>query len=377
MAEQVRRRLDGVHVHPLLMDGTVAAALAVAAVGQLVYEHPAGEGLRLALAAMAPAPLLLRRRYPIGCTLLQIGCLVGLLMSPPLGDFFAVLLGFYSIGALSRWRVASLAYVVAGQVALLLAVPEARPPIPDRFQNLMLATGLWLVGNAVRSLRQGMEQVERERRLAAQMAAAEERSRIARELHDVVAHSVGVMVVQAGAARRTLDRQPEQAVAVLRSVEAVGREALAELRHMLGLLSGDQTDTGLRPLPSLRDLDALIERVRAAGLPVTSRVEDEPRALGPSVELTAYRIVQEALTNTLKHAPGARAEVVVSYRGHELAVEVADAGGRPAAGPPAGAGRGLIGMRERVAMLGGDLEAGKRGDGFRVSARLPLEPSQG
>ncbi len=248
----------------------------------------------------------------------------------------------------------------------------------------MIGFGLWLAGSAVRSwrgraraLEERAQALERERELAARVAVADERARIARELHDVVAHSVSVMVVQAGAARRALGHRPEQAGEAMRAVETAGREALGELRRLLTVLADGRADAGLDPQPGLGELDALIERVRSAGLQVAKTVEGEPQPLSPGIDLAAYRIVQEALTNTLRHAPGARARVTIRYLEHELNLDIADVGGGPPPASSAGAGRGLIGMRERVAMLGGELEVGRREGGFRVSARLPLEPARG
>jgi signal transduction histidine kinase len=206
------------------------------------------------------------------------------------------------------------------------------------------------------------------------VARADERQRIARELHDVVAHSVSVMVVQAGAARTMLTRQPSQAAESLLAVEASGREALSELRNMLGLLTEVEPEPELAPQPGLEQLDALVARVKQAGLPVDVRVEgSRPGDLSPGLDLTAYRIVQEALTNTLKYANGATAEVHVVYGAHDLCVEVVDSGGTVLTNR-GGSGRGLLGMRERVALYGGQLDAGQRpGGGFSVRASLPVQ----
>ena len=242
-------------------------------------------------------------------------------------------------------------------------------------------------------------QLAEEQELRSRWAVAAERSRIARELHDVVAHSVSVMVVQAGAARRTLAASPGQAATALGQIESTGRQALVELRRLLGLLrddDGQATDAVLAPQPSLANLESLAAAAREAGLPVEVTVEGEPRPLPAGVDLSAYRIVQEALTNSLKHAGPARARVRVCYGREALEVQVTDdgLGGRSAArageglvvvtvGPDGelqlpgrrdGGGHGLIGMRERVALFGGALEAGADpGGGYRVAARLPLD----
>jgi signal transduction histidine kinase len=218
---------------------------------------------------------------------------------------------------------------------------------------------------------------------------AEERGRIARELHDVVAHSVSVMTVQAGAARRTLAASPDQAAAALGQIESTGRQALVELRRLLGLLrDGDQQDVAaLAPQPGLDHLESLTAAAREAGLPVEVTVEGDPRPLPAGVDLSAYRIVQEALTNSLRHAGPARAQVRIRYGREDLEVQVTDDGngvesavGRRSTDSdrsdrwPDRSGHGHIGMRERVAMFGGTLETGVRpGGGYRVAARLPLD----
>ncbi|GAA4938720.1 hypothetical protein GCM10023334_049200 [Nonomuraea thailandensis] len=262
--------------------------------------------------------------------------------------------------------------------------------------------------------------LERERDRAARAAVDAERARIAAELHDIVSHNVSLMVVQAGAAREVLPTMPGEAETALRAVEAAGRDAMTELRHLLGLLApspdGDDGDgAGLAPQPGLGQLGALADRIAFAGLPVEVRISGEPRPVPAGIDVTAYRIVQEALTNALKHGEAARAEVSVRYTDQYLRVEVLNSGpsvltgatprhdGERQAGGPArgrdgasgrdgarsggtsgggrdgartggGAGRGLVGLRERVAVYGGDLDARRRlGGGYRVRARIPLE----
>ncbi len=219
--------------------------------------------------------------------------------------------------------------------------------------------------------------LDRERELAAKDAVALERSRIARELHDVVAHSMSVMVVQAGAARSVLRRDPEGAERALRSIEESGRTGLAELRRLLA--AGGEAEPSLAPQPGVDRLDELLERMRATGLDVELVVEGQPRPLATSVDLSTYRIVQEALTNALKHGgDGVHARVGLRYDDGEITVEVVDDGRGPGTGDVDGGGRGLIGMRERVAFVGGDLETGARpGGGFVVRARIPLDAPGG
>jgi signal transduction histidine kinase len=225
--------------------------------------------------------------------------------------------------------------------------------------------------------------MERERERAARSAVEAERSRIAAELHDIVSHNVSLMMVQAGAAREVLATMPGEADAAMSAVETAGREAMTELRHLLGLLApapnGDDEPGGREsPQPSLSRLSPLIDRIAFAGLPVEVRISGEPRPLPAGIDVTAYRIIQEALTTTLKHGSEARAEVTVRYTDHYLRVEVLNSGpsvlggGRAMLTPAAadGAGRGLTGLRERVAVYGGDVDARRRlGGGFRVRAR--------
>jgi signal transduction histidine kinase len=220
-------------------------------------------------------------------------------------------------------------------------------------------------------LRDRASRLEREREERAATAVVQERGRIARELHDVVAHGVSVMVVQAQAGPRLLG-DAELARAAFRSIEASGREALVELRRLLGILRTGDEQLAIGPQPGLDSLDSLVEQVREAGLPVVLTIEGEQAPLPPGVDLSAYRIVQEALTNSLKHAGRAEAEIVIRYTASALELRIADNGAPPPANGN-GTGHGLVGMRERVALYGGSLETGvvEQG-GYEVRARLPL-----
>ncbi|MFE3558134.1 sensor histidine kinase [Streptomyces sp. NPDC059193] len=242
--------------------------------------------------------------------------------------------------------------------------------------------------------------LERERESAARAAVDAERARIAAELHDIVSHNVSLMVVQAGAAREVVDSMPAEAAAAMAAVERAGRTTMTELRHLLGLLAPAQDGRDepyaagpaaeLSPQPSLVRLGPLIDKFAFAGLPVEVRVSGDPRPLPAGIDVTAYRIIQEALTNALKHGDGGKTEVTVRYADHALRVEVLTtgpsvlrdgargrdgaAGGGDAAPRAEGTGRGLLGLRERVAVYGGDLDARRRlGGGYRVRARLPLD----
>jgi signal transduction histidine kinase len=223
------------------------------------------------------------------------------------------------------------------------------------------------------------ERLEVEREAQAASAVADERRRIARELHDVVAHSLSVMVVQSGAARRVLDEDPDEAVTALAEVERSGRQALSELRRLLGLMRDSDADAAVRePQPTLAGLDDLIQRARAAGLPTELRQEGTPFPLPMGCDLAAYRVVQESLTNALKHAgDGARAKVLLRWTDEHLELDISDTGKGLAATPSDDGGplgQGLVGMRERVALCGGDLQAGPRASGgFRVHATIPKD----
>jgi signal transduction histidine kinase len=250
---------------------------------------------------------------------------------------------------------------------------------------LPLAAG-WFVGDAVAARRRYLaglaEQADRERAAEAERArqqVRDERVRIARELHDMVAHALAVVTVQAGVGRRLMTTRPEEAANALESIEAIGRTAQEELRVVLGLLREEGIgDTELSPAPRLADLKALAETVRASGTPVELRIPDTSVRLSPAMELTVYRVVQEALTNVVKHAPKARATVDVAVCSANLRIEIADDGtsARHHAGPEFVPGHGIAGMRERISAFGGSLVAGPCPDGgFRVLAEFPAEPA--
>ena len=254
-------------------------------------------------------------------------------------------------------------------------------------ESLLPLTAAWFIGDAVAARRRyqaGLaEQAERELVAEAERArqqVREERVRIARELHDVVAHSLAVVTVQAGVGKRLMARRPEAASGALESIEMIGRTAQEELRVVLGLLREDGIgDTELSPAPRLADLKELADTVRASGTPVELRMPDLGDQLSPALELTVYRVVQEALTNVVKHAPGAPATVDVAVCGKDIRIEVTDGGSPAGHGCGTGflPGHGIVGMRERVAAFGGSLDAGPRpGGGFRVLAEVPAEAAR-
>jgi signal transduction histidine kinase len=275
--------------------------------------------------------------------------------------------GLIAIGSLAAARPPRVSLV--GLVALLglTALNFFTQPEEDATFAMLLPVVAWALGEAARNRRIAIEQASRR-------AVGEEQARIARELHDVIAHSVSVIVVQASAADDVFDERPDQARAALRSIESAGREALAELRRLLAAVRTDDEGEPAHPQPGLDRLGELAAPLRAAGLEVALHREGAAGAVPAGVDLSAYRIVQEALTNTLRHAHARRAEVTVRSVHGLLELDVLDDG---YGGPPGdGGGRGIAGMRERATMLGGTLDAGPLpGGGFRVHARLPVEAS--
>ena len=342
-------------------------------------------------------PIAFRRRRPVLVLAITVlATILAAITGPSSGVGLGVLIAVYSVAvhADRRQSLAALALTLVAVAVVVTIVFASTPDLPPAMVPIglvlawMIFGAVWLLGDLVRSrgeavaeLRQRNAELEAEREENARLAVADERARIARELHDAVAHSLSVMVVQAGAARRALETaEPggqagaERARGALATIEATGRDTLGEMRRVVGALrpSGDEP---YEPQPSLDELDRLLGTVREAGLPVELVVEGEARAVPRSVNLSAYRVVQESLTNTLKHAHAASARVRLHYGSDALDVEVTD-DGRGAAARLLEAphrGYGLAGMRERVAMVGGELvaEPGPSG-GFVVRARLPL-----
>lgn len=374
-----------------------ALALAVALAGQLEIWAAPVDGPKVAAVAAAllgTVPLLFRRRFPFAAPALVFTALAGVSLAYPAAvaqgtsfTFFSLLLAFWAAGAQSD-RQQAVAGAALGLAALAVIAQSAGRAADVETGDLELPLVLWLVigaglslgafalrrrGERAAELQERTDRLERERGERARAAVAAERARIARDLHDVIAHSVSVMTVQGGAARLLLEQDARRARGPLLVVEQTGRQAMAEMRRLLGIVQEDEPGAALAPQPGLADLEALVEQTRRAGLPVELAVQGEPEAPAPGVEIAAYRIVQEALTNTLKHAGPARARVSARYEPDALRLEIADDG--RGSSNRHGGGHGLVGMRERVALYGGDLEAGPRAEGgFAVRARLPLGP---
>jgi signal transduction histidine kinase len=394
---ETRDRLRGspMALDALLAVGLTALSLVVIAGG--ARDLGSYDPVSLVLLVLQTLPLVFRRRYPLVVLAVTAGATVvhAALAAEALNATLGFLVALYTVGERVDRRSSSLAALATGlAIGTLIALRAPMPAALSGFVQTELAVFVaWVLGTWSRDRRAHIETIEeRARRLEhereerAERAVVAERERIARELHDVVAHHVSVIVIQAGAALRALDRRPTDARAAVEAIDGTGRQALGDMRRMLGILdragadgkagtSGGSADA-LAPMPSLDRLGELLEQVRAVGLPVELSVAGEPRPLEPGLELSAYRIIQEALTNVLKHAPGSRARVTVRYGQSALDVEIVDQGlgeGRTRQMHEfAESGHGLIGMRERVAIFGGVFEAGPYGRGFRVAAMLPL-----
>jgi signal transduction histidine kinase len=370
----------------------VAVALAAVVALQLdvwLLEPSSQPPVRTAIAAAALGLLLLLRRSRprvlAGATsaLLLLQAAAGAHLTSMLTSAIVAMVLTFLVGLqLSRLPalIAAGALLLGSWADLLLQPSEEHSIASDLVFTGVVVVGLpWIAGQAVRRYRERVVELERltaelaeEREQRARLAVLDERHRIAREMHDVVAHSVSLMVVQAGAARRMLETDRDASRQALLAVEEVGREALAELRRVLGLLRGTSEPLGLRPQPGTGQLDALVAGTRGAGLEVDVCVEGEPRPLQAGVDLAVYRVVQEALTNAVKHARATRATVRLAWSVDALEVEVRDDGGGPLV--PAQGGHGLVGMRERLAAYGGELHAAPRAEGgFALQARIPLE----
>ncbi len=376
--------------HPKLVDGVLALVLAV------IGLPAAGIAPRSAVSwvawPMLFVPVVLRRRYPAAAFAVAVagGALQVLFGLRPSGSDLAILVLIYTLAAYRprRLSVPGLAVCLIGSITAVarLSTPRAVPPLHWILGGLVIFCGTaliaWVLGDSMRyrrgyylALEDRARQLEAERDAQAQIATAAERARIARELHDVIAHHVSVMVVQADGARYMLRADPDRAETAVAAISRTGRQALAEMRRLLGVLRAGDEISQLAPVPGLGQLRELLDEARNAGLSVGFALRGAPRRLPEGAELAAYRVVQESLTNTRKHGGlAAAARVSLDYRPDGLLVEVTD-DGLGAAAAPDGAGHGLTGMRERMSMYGGTVEAGPlAGGGYRVTAWLPCPP---
>lgn len=385
---------------PWLVDATIALGLSAISLFTLASgatDVGGSDPLSVTLLLLETMPLIVRRRWPIPVLTVTVAATVGhayLVEGAVANESLGALVALFTVAERYERRVA----VVAGiaTAVAFAAVMVAKTGGGDVGASGLLSTMLAVVialalGDWSRTRHRYAAAIEENARLQegerddlARRAVEDERERIARELHDIVTHHVSVIVIQAGAGLTALDRRPEGARSALEAIDRTGREALTDMRRMLGMLGETREPSGSpaagdairEPMPDLERLGRLIEEVRAAGLPVELSVEGVRPPLDAGIELSAYRIIQEALTNALKHARGARARVRLAYESRAIDIEVTDAGatGRRDVGDGAAGGRGLIGMRERVALHGGAFEAGPIPGGFRVHARLPIDP---
>ncbi|HEU0243289.1 MAG TPA: histidine kinase [Candidatus Limnocylindrales bacterium] len=401
----LRARLDR---NPLLVDtllalGLTAVSLVTVAAG--ARDFGGVDAVSLALILLQTLPLAFRRVAPIPVFLVTMAALIGQGFSAgaSFNSSIGALVALFTVAEQCDRRTGivtavAAAAAISGLIAVKVGVPEG---LAGLVQSVVTVFVVWVVGTWAQERRRYIgtveeraERAERDRETRTAAAVTEERERIARELHDVVSHHVSVIVIQAGAALRALDRRPADTRAALEAIDASGRAAMADMRRMLGILGRGTAETtraegaaaatadeALAPMPGLDRLGELLEHVRATGQGVELSVLGDARPLDPGLELAAYRIVQEALTNTLKHAPEGHVTVTLRYDPDALLVEVVDDGGRGRradsalehAGEP---GRGVIGMVERAALFGGTVEAGRHGRGFRVAARLPFDAAE-
>ncbi len=369
--ERLSLRRDGDRLLPF--------ALMAAAVLEVMLVHPDyNRAVFIPLALTLPLTLIWRRRHPLAVLAVNIAAWVVIdLNSPvnedPLALAICLVIATYSVGAHTYGRRAIAGAALAASIAIAGTIGDSdEGTFIDFLGNAIffftIFGGLWLAGRAIRRRRARERELIVERDEGARAAVAEERARIARELHDVVAHAISVIVLQARGAKHADQAERDEALA---AIESTGATALAEMRRLLHMLRADDEEVALAPQPSLAHLELLGAQVRDAGLPVDLRIEGERRELPPGVDVSAYRIVQEALTNALKHAGPARARVSVRFQADSLELEIADTGTGSKNG--VGGGHGLTGMRERVAIFGGELASGPGPEGgFSSSARLPL-----
>jgi signal transduction histidine kinase len=368
---------------PRQADLALAGLLAAFGLAELWLVHVGPKSIAVPATVVAALALSFRRTAPLLTVAMILGAiaaesLLGVSLQKPDAPLLMALVAVYTAGAyLPLWEaVAGLALGIAG-IGASFAGSSTNGHSDFAFTSVVVTAG-WLVGRGMHGrVTQAAVLVERTQRLEQEAeaeraaAVAEERRRIARDLHDVIAHSVSVMVVQAGAAEDVFERDPAAVLEPIRAVQETGRGALVEISRLLGLLREDGAELGLAPQPRLEDLPELVAQAEAAGLPVELRIEGTPRPLPLGVDLSVYRIAQEALTNARKHSADSQACVLLCYSKDAIELAVENDGVAVTNGHRGG--HGLIGMRERVAVFGGTLDAGPRPDGgFRVIARLPV-----
>ena len=377
-------------------DYALAGVLLVGALIDLFRGGP-GNGwsgwrpLEIAVAVGISLPLLWRRSHPAATlwTVLGAGAVGAALTAPQQAGFepfVALVVAYYSLGANANRRTSTLnvaGTLLVSAVGGIISVAFGEEKLGNTLPILVWTFAAWLIGRIIRSWRSRAAELEElnhvleeQREVQAQAAVAVERGRIARELHDVIAHNISMIVVQAGAAARVLEGDQLEVASALEAIEATGRQTVDEMRGLLGVLRRADDGLALAPQPGLDDLEALVAQVRDAGLEVELKIEGRRTVLPAGIDLSAYRIVQEALTNSLKHARGARARVTVRYESAAVEIEIDDDGQASVNGTGTAGGHGLVGMRERVALWGGAFTAGRTHTGWTVHARLPISGVQ-
>jgi signal transduction histidine kinase len=362
---------------PIVPDGALALVLLVSAAIATYQDAGRLTVLQAIVIALITLPVAARRLLPTAVSAAVGAALILNLLLGYTNSFienFAVVLALYTLYAWARpgWRITVMTTVLVIGVCVGVALGwrnQHRVYLYDLGYNAILFSLPIILGYGVRTRRAYVAQLHEQSRLLAREAAASERTAMARELHDVIAHSVSVMVLQATAGQRVAGRDPGSSAKAFGVIEQTGRDALADLRRVMGVLGADTA--ALAPQPSLLQLDALVANVRETGLSVQVSIDGAQRTLAPGVELSAYRIVQESLTNVLRHAGATTAVIALRYGMTDLVVEVSDNGRN--GHTTAGNGRGLAGMRERVTLLNGEFHAGPSSEGFNVSARFPLD----
>lgn len=358
----------------VIVDGGIALALLVLTALQFVSGAAADSFGVIVFGVLAVLPMVLRTRRPLTVTIAVLIGVAGQLVfgapTPTFSSFISIILCAYSLA-----RVASRAAIIVGLAAIMVAVIGSAVitrdlVIFDFLYPVVYIGGAAAVGGMVRSWRRA---VERQRVDEARLAVIEERASIARELHDVIAHGITLMVVQAEAAAEMLERTPDRAIAPIENIQRTGRQAIDEMRQVLSLLRAGESDDEPGARPGLAGIESLVALTREEGLHVSYEVKGTPRPISPGVELACYRIVQEAVTNVRKHSRASLLEVSVEYEPTAVRIEVVNDGG-PAVGRMPASGHGLVGMRERARLYGGTLDAGATAGGFRVLATLPDTP---
>ena len=398
----VKRIQQWFHSHPGGTDILITLAFAVLALLNLYVNWGTGSGLSSFFAVLLTLfvilPLAFRRRYPLGILIfMTLAVIIFREFDIPESPFinYALLLAFFNAGAYApprfrNWGRSVCVLMVIGFLTYSIFFQQRGSDVPTQtilyqisavLLNVFLFAAAWWIGEVFRirnqrelELQERTRQLEKERDENARRAVMDERVRIARELHDVVAHHVSVMGIQAGAARRILKQQPEKANDVLSQIEASSRQAVAELQRLLGFLREENHVDDIAPQPGLKQLQFLLDQMRLTGLSISVKKEGQEISLPPGVDLSAYRIVQEALTNTLKHAGQVNADVTIRYLRGAVELEIKDNGNATQSEPDRESkGRGLIGMRVRVSLHGGEFFAGRLPQGgFSVKAKLPF-----